>query len=232
ACGVLEVTAGTLSEKGLHKGEKVEVPETTEKAVKKGFWVNLVLAAFWFFLAVNMVPNLIAGEAGPSAYMLFAVNTLIAVLFLTRREEVHVTESSRDRLVTLVCILLSFSLRPAAGASLIPLVWESSFLTVSLLLVFAAYLNLGRSFGLIPADRGLKLGGLYGWVRHPLYGAEMLFFVSFLMANFTLRNFVFIVGIFLSLHMRALAEERLLARDPAYEKYCLRIRKRYIPYLV
>ena len=55
---------------------------------------------------------------------------------------------------------------------------------------------------------------------------------SFLLANFTLRNIIFIAGIFLSLHMRALAEERLLARDPVYDEYCRRIRKRYIPYLV
>jgi protein-S-isoprenylcysteine O-methyltransferase Ste14 len=73
---------------------------------------------------------------------------------------------------------------------------------------------------------------MYQWVRHPLYGAEMLFFISFLLANFTARNAVFTLGIFLSLHMRAMAEERLLAQDPVYEDFCRRIRKRYIPYVI
>ncbi len=232
AHGVLELSAGTLANRGLQKGQKVETPPLTEQPDGKSFWANLVLSAFWLFLAIHLLPKLAAGEAGPSAYMLFAVNTLIAVLFLTRRKEVRVTESSRDRLITIVSILLSFTLRPAPGASLLSGFWESTLLTVSLLLIFAAYLNLGRSFGLIPADRGLKLTGLYGWVRHPLYGAEIMFFVSFLLANFTVRNSAFVLGILISLHMRAMAEERLLACDLAYDSYRRRIRKRYIPYLV
>jgi protein-S-isoprenylcysteine O-methyltransferase Ste14 len=60
----------------------------------------------------------------------------------------------------------------------------------------------------------------------------MLFFISFLLANFTARNTVVTLGIFLSLHMRALAEERLLALDPVYAEYCRHIRKRYIPYVI
>ncbi len=119
ACGALELPAGTLAKAGLRIGDRVEVPGPLRSSLKKGFIANLVLGAFWLFLAANMVPALLAGDAGPSAYMLFAVNSLIAVLFLTRREEIRVTESSRDRLVTVVCVLLSFSLRPAPGASLI-----------------------------------------------------------------------------------------------------------------
>ncbi len=172
------------------------------------------------------------GKAGPSAYMLFVVNSFIAILFLARREEKRVTDNPADRLITLACIFMGFSLRPDGEASLISYGMESVLLTVSLVSIFAAYLSLGRSFGLIPADRGLKQGGLYGWVRHPLYGGEMLFGISFLLANFTFRNFIFTAGVFMSLHLRALAEERLLAYEPAYRAYCRRIQKRYIPFVV
>ncbi|MBT3819778.1 MAG: hypothetical protein HOG04_00135 [Nitrospinaceae bacterium] len=232
AYGVLELTAGALKKHDLRVGQIVEVPPMEEQPAGKSLLANLVLGAFWLFLALFMLPKLVSGEAGPSGYMLFAVNTLVAVLFLTRRKETRVTESTRDRLVTTVCILMSFSLRPAAGASLISGLWESVLLTISLVLIFAAYLSLGRSFGLIPADRGVKVKGMYQWVRHPLYGAEMLFFISFVLANFTARNVVFTLGIFLSLHMRALAEERLLSHDSLYQDFCQRIGKRYIPYVI
>lgn len=232
ARGVLELTAGTLKRHDLRVGQTVESPPMEEQPGGKGFLANLILGSFWLFLAFSMLPKLTSGEARPSGYMLFAVNTLVAVLFLTRRKEIRVTESARDRLVTTVCILMSFSLRPDSGASMISGLWESVLLTLSLALIFAAYLSLGRSFGLIPADRGVKVKGMYQWVRHPLYGAEMLFFISFLLANFTARNAVFTIGIFLSLHMRAMAEERLLALDPVYEEFCRRIRKRYIPYVI
>jgi len=232
AIGVLELTAGTLKRHDLRVGQTVEVPPMEEQPTGKSLLTNLILSTLWLFLAIFMLPKLASGEAGPSSYMLFAVNTLVAVLFLTRREETRITELARDRLVTTVCILMSFSLRPDHGATMISDLGESVLLTLSLVLIFSAYLSLGRSFGLIPADRGVKVKGMYQWVRHPLYGAEMLFFISFLLANFTARNAVFTLGIFLSLHMRAMAEERLLAQDPVYEDFCRRIRKRYIPYVI
>jgi len=232
AFGVLELRAGTLARHTLREGQKVEVPKLKRPRKPKSLRANLLLGSFWFSLAILNIPRLMAGDAGPSGYMLFLVNMLIATLFLTRRKEIRITESSQDRLVTTVCILLSFSLRAMPGTSLVSASWESSLLTLALLLVLAAYLSLGRSFGLIPANRGLKFGGMYRCVRHPLYGAEMLFFASFFLANSTAWNFVLIVGIFFCLHLRALAEERLLASDPTYKNFCYKVRKRYIPFLV
>ncbi len=236
ACGVLELPEGTIRKSGLREGQTVEIPtqevEALEKSAPSRLWVNLILSAIWVYFALSLLPQLVMGKTGPSGYMLFVVNSFIAILFLTRRKEKRITEEPADRLITLACIFMGFSLRPASDASLISYGVESALLTVSLVFIFAAYMCLGRSFGLIPANRGLKLGGLYGWVRHPLYGGEMLFGVSFLLANFTVRNFIFTTGVFMSLHLRALAEERLLAYEPAYQTYCRQIRKRYVPYLV
>ena len=235
ACAVLELPEGTLQKSGLSVGETVEIPTQMEAMTPKvptRLLANLTLSALWLFFALNLLPHLIEGKVGPSAYMLFVVNSFIAILFLARREEKRVTDKPADRLITLICIFMGFSLRPAGDASLISYGVESVLLTVSLVSIFAAYLSLGRSFGLIPADRGLKQGGLYGWVRHPLYGGEILFGISFLLANFTFRNFIFTAGVFMSLHLRALAEERLLSYEPAYQAYCRKIQKRYIPFLV
>lgn len=236
AAGALELPAGTLEKHGLREGEKVEIPAREKNALSGSRnsrkWLNLLLSALWVFFAASILPHLMSGQANPSAFMLFAVNSFIAILFLTRRDEKRVTDSQADRLITLASIFMSFSLRPAGNASLVSYGVESFLLTVSLVFIFAAYMSLGRSFGLIPADRGLKQRGLYAWVRHPLYGGEMVFCVSFLLANFTVRNLVVTMGVFMSLHLRALAEERLLGFEPAYQTYCGRIRKRYIPFLV
>ncbi|MEE9240542.1 MAG: DUF192 domain-containing protein [bacterium] len=242
ASGVLELPEGTLEKHGLRVGQTVEISAQTESSTQtesskrpflnRRFLVNLILCAVWVFFAAHLVPRLLTGNAGPSAYLLFVVNSCTAFLFLTRREEKRVTKEVTDRLITVICILTGFSLRLADDASIISSGMESALSTVSLVLVFAAYLSLGRSFGLIPADRGLKLGGMYNFVRHPLYGGEMLNILVFLLANFTIRNFTFTVGVFLALHLRALAEERLLAYEPAYQAYCRQIRKRYIPFLV
>ena len=236
AHGVLELHAGTVAEANLRVGRKVDLSSMGEERVgeklQNGILTNLILSAFWLYLAGRMIPMLIEGQSSSSAYMLFAVNTLIAVLFLTRRKEKRVTDSLRDRLVTLTCIFLGFSLRPASHAALLSHEVTVGFLTLSLAFVFFAYLNLGRSFGLIPADRGLKLKGAYSWVRHPLYAAEILFFGSFLLANFTPWNLSILFGIIISLDLRARAEERLLAGNFVYREYCKRVRTRYIPFVV
>ena len=236
AHGVLEFHAGTVAEANLRVGQKViflrwERERVGEK-LQNGTLANLILSAFWLYLAVRMIPMFIEGQASSSAYMLFAVNSLIAVLFLIRRKEKKVTDSLRDRLVTLTCIFLGFSLRPDSNASLLSHEVTVGFMTLTLAFVFFAYLNLGRSFGLIPADRGLKLKGAYSWVRHPLYAAEILFFGSFLLANYTPMNLSILIGIIISLDLRARAEERLLAGNFEYRDYCKRVRARYIPYVV
>ena len=236
ARGVLELPAGTLAARGFREGQRVDMTGWTRAAGRGRFlgrWAaNLLLGGFWLFLAARLLPMVAEGKGAVSAAMLFAVNTLIACLFLTRREEKRLTVSSRDRAVTLLSVLLSFSLRPLPGASLLPEGVVSVLLVLCLGGVLLAYLSLGRSFGLIPADRGVKTGGLYRWVRHPLYGAEMAFFACFLVANFTVRNAAVTAGLFASLHLRALAEERLLAQEEAYRKYSRRVRARYIPHLV
>ncbi|MEE9275705.1 MAG: DUF192 domain-containing protein [bacterium] len=235
ARGALELPAGTLARRSLRKGQTVWLDGASGRPARDTatrIAVNLLLSAFWFYLASRLAPAVLRGEASPAAYMLFAVNTLIALLFLIRREEKRVTESVREKLITIISVLMSFSLRMAPGSSALPAWSVTPLLTLSLLTIFLAYISLGRSFGLVPADRGLRLDGLYRWVRHPLYGAEMLFFLLFLLANFTFRNAAFVVAIFVSLDLRARAEERLLSENQEYRDYCGRVRTRYIPFLV
>ena len=40
---------------------------------------------------------------------------------------------------------------------------------IGLLVVVAGKISIGRSFGLIPANRGIVSSGLYRLVRHPIY---------------------------------------------------------------
>ena len=62
--------------------------------------------------------------------------------------------------------------------------WLPGFFTlvmvVGLLVQFAAKLTLARSFGLVPAHRGLKMSGPYRIVRHPMYAGYLIMQVGFL----------------------------------------------------
>src|SRR5262249_38277014 len=56
------------------------------------------------------------------------------------------------------------------GTPLISKGIASAISTVGFVLSLAVKVNLWRSFGVLPAKRQLRTRGLYGMVRHPMYG--------------------------------------------------------------
>ncbi len=92
-----------------------------------------------------------------------------------------------------------------------------------------AKLSLGRSFGLLPANRGVVSTGAYRFVRHPIYAGYLLSEIGFLLANFSTRNLI-TIGVWMVLQIgRILLEERLLSDDADYRAYRAQVRYRLIP---
>ncbi len=82
-----------------------------------------------------------------------------------------------------------------------------------------ALLSLNRSFGLVAANRGIKTGGLYRIVRHPVYAGLILSNGAYVLQNISAMNAaIYLTFVILSL-MRIVEEERLLSRDPSYVDY-------------
>ena len=95
----------------------------------------------------------------------------------------------------------------------------------------SAKLTLRRSFGVVAANRGVKIGGPYRLIRHPMYAGYTLTQLGFLLSGPTLWN-LGLYGLALSLQIaRILAEERILSNDPAYAEMSGRVRYRLVPYV-
>ena len=97
--------------------------------------------------------------------------------------------------------------------------------TVSL----AAKLFLGRSFGIVPANRGVKETGVYRLIRHPMYAGYMLNHVGFVLVFFSAWNVAIYAVAWTALWLRAVEEEKFLRRDPEYRRYAEKVRYRLIP---
>ena len=94
-----------------------------------------------------------------------------------------------------------------------------------------AKLSLGRSFGIVPANRGVKTGGAFRVVRHPTYLGYAIAQVGTMLGTASLRNVSVVLGLYGMLALRAWLEERVLRKDEAYRAYAERVRWRVIPYV-
>ncbi|MGN6794925.1 MAG: methyltransferase family protein [Streptosporangiaceae bacterium] len=98
-----------------------------------------------------------------------------------------------------------------------------------LALAVTALFFLGRSFGLVAADRGLVTRGPYALVRHPVYAAYILIQSGYLMQSISVRNAAVLAFATCCNIGRICVEERLLAHAPDHEQYVRRVRWRLIP---
>ena len=102
-------------------------------------------------------------------------------------------------------------------------------MAVGLAVSISAKLFLRRSFGILPANRGVRRNGPYRLVRHPMYLGYALTHFGFLVSSFELRNLLAYVVCWTAMVLRIRAEEAILSQDPAYRSYCDAVRHRLIP---
>ena len=82
---------------------------------------------------------------------------------------------------------------------------------------------------MVPADRGIKRGGPYQLVRHPIYAGYLISEIGFLLLHPTLWNLsTYSLALVLQI-VRILAEERFLAQNADYREYMQTVRYRLIP---
>ena len=100
---------------------------------------------------------------------------------------------------------------------------------IGLGLVVVGKMTLGRSFGLVPANRGIVVHGPYTIVRHPIYTGYLITHVAFFIADPIPWNAAVILVADTALILRALMEERMLSNDVEYQGYCRRVGWHLVP---
>jgi len=115
------------------------------------------------------------------------------------------------------------------GTAIIPIHVAAPMQFLALWLVIWGKMSLGRSFAILPANRGVVTGGAYRYLRHPIYAGYLAGHILFLLSSFSLYNFaVYAVITTFQIH-RILREERILAMTQEYRDYLKRVRYRLCP---
>ena len=68
---------------------------------------------------------------------------------------------------------------PVAAGALVPAGLSGAIMLIGLYVQISAKVILGRSFGLIAANRGIKVAGPHRIVRHPMYAGYTILHVGF-----------------------------------------------------
>lgn len=161
--------------------------------------------------------------------LLLVSEVLVVALTVLRRSAAAVDRSMRARLLTTLSMLGPPLLMPGHLTPLAPETLTVALSAAGLAVVIAGKLTLGRSFGLMPANRGVVSSGVYRIVRHPIYMGYLLTHVAFLAANPGAWNIAALCAADAALLARAVCEEQTLAKDPRYRDYQQQVRWRVCP---
>jgi len=221
SCGTT-TAAAPASNTGAQRRDWSRVEERARELGSRAF-----ISALFVILAVRIGTEFV--RTGHVTGLLLLVSELLVVLLTAvRRPALIVDRTWHARAIAAASVIGVPLLRPV-GEGLVPDLYTALASGLGLVVIITGKLTLGRSFGLMPAHRGLVCTGVYGWVRHPIYAGYLLTHAAFFVAHPIGWNLLLLVVSDISLLLRAGYEERTLAHDPEYVAYMHRVPSRVIP---
>src|SRR5260370_13659214 len=192
-------------------------------------WTERLLVLVLYGLLVGRLVADLGSAALLASLLLLPSEGLTVVFILIRRRTSQISRYPGEWLMAVAATSSPLLVRAGTGFSLVPAAVGGLVLLMGMIVQLHATITLGRSFGCVPAHRGLKLAGPYRFVRHPMYVGYLVSHLAFLAMNPTLWN----LGVYAFCYRlqipRLLAEERLLGTDPDYRAYQTRVRYPLIP---
>ena len=166
--------------------------------------------------------------------ILIVLSEALPFLFVIfRSASSTLSDRPSDWAVALIATFLPLCARPDlnSGGPIGPAELSYAIMLIGLSMQVSAKVILGRGFGIVPANRGVRVLGPYRVVRHPMYAGYTLTHIGFLLVMPSLSNAVlYIVALGLQL-LRIGREERILMQDLAYVRFAERVRYRILPFV-
>ena len=188
---------------------------------------NLLVASSFIIAAIPNASHFFRGPAD-------AIWTIGAVAMAAMSLVRIAPKAARADLVAFLSTIFPVFLLPcllrAEGASSGLLAWSGvglELLGVALSQVSRVYM--GRSFGILPGNRGIVSKGPFRLVRHPIYAGWFLLTVGYLASYPSWTNCFITLATIPFMMWRIRLEEDLLNADPVYQHYRLMVPFRLLP---
>jgi protein-S-isoprenylcysteine O-methyltransferase Ste14 len=192
------------------------------------FLERALLVALAVLAVMRFLPSF---ELHPQTILVLASEIVGVVFILAQRKGVW----STDPYTTLIAFLgtaAPLCIVNEGKQALIPEYISAMLVLSGTTIALLAKLSLRRSFGVVPANRGVKKDGAYRFVRHPMYTGYVINHIGLLLVFPSVWNICVYLVTWTLLAMRAEAEEKFLRQDPEYVEYAGKVRSRIIPGLI
>ena len=191
------------------------------------FGARATISALFAVLAVNIGAEF-AKTGHLTGLLMLVSELLVVVLTVIRRRPAIVDRTISARIITGISIVGVLFIR-TGGNPVVSDAATATLLALGLAIIVTGKVTLGRSFGLMPANRGIVCRGLYRIVRHPIYAGYLIAHTGFAIAHPTPWNIWLFLVSDSALLIRAKYEERTLMQDPQYAAYMTSVPWRILP---
>jgi protein-S-isoprenylcysteine O-methyltransferase Ste14 len=199
-----------------------------DRSVVTDLLSRAMIVVLFTMLSINLLADFLR-TGHVTGLLLLAGEALVVVLTVVRRRAMYVDRSVAAGVLTLLSVAGPPMLRASDVTPLVPDIATAMVSAIGLGLVVVGKMALGRSFGLVPANRGVVVRGPYTFVRHPIYAGYMITHVAFFIADPIPWNAVVLLIADTALILRALMEEKVLSNDVEYQGYCRRVGWHLVP---
>lgn len=195
-------------------------------------WVDKTIAALAVLpFAYNIFRIIKSGQMNISRASIVIQFSLIIITMVMRTTPIRVTPNPWYWLLAfgVTYFGLFVALLAERGTSLLPDMASNAISILALVVAVYARLSLGRSIGLVPAERDIITRGAYRFVRHPIYTGLILSYLGFSLHMFSLRNVTMSIIVIGLIVLKSFIEEGFLREVPDYADYLGRVRWRWFP---
>ncbi|MEJ2379178.1 MAG: methyltransferase [Pseudolabrys sp.] len=201
----------------------------TRKAIGLDLFERAIVSIIYLSFVYRMSSGF-SGNLNVITALLVLSETLPLVYIVLRAPSITLSQTPSDWVFAILGTLMPLMARPVVGVlPFVPLAACFGIMTTGLLLQVSAKLVLGRAFGIVAANRGIRMLGPYRFLRHPMYAGYTLTHVGFLLAAPSLTNALIYATTLTMQVIRISREERVLMQDTGYRVFATRVRYRLLP---
>src|SRR5262245_32365229 len=172
------------SKKYLLRDDVLDFAERAVVLILFIYFANKMLPRFVHLIITEIAhPELLwlAASTNLQAALLVISESLAVFLILTRRFATTISRRPLDWILSLMAVNAPLLVVPAAASVFVSSEVASTIMIAGMTIQISAKAVLWRSFGLIPANRGIRTKGPYSVVRHPMYAGYTITHIGFLL---------------------------------------------------